>query len=75
MLLGKTAHKGHDTFLALRRPWHGIEIGEAVPESVGFEGAKVRHGAGRLGRIEKASRAFADWLHHAAISEDDKKST
>jgi hypothetical protein len=40
---GKPTHKGHHPFFALRRPRHGVQIGEAVPERVGFEGADVGH--------------------------------
>jgi hypothetical protein len=70
MPLRKATHKGHHTFLPLRRPGHGIQISKAVPKRARFEGAEFRHGAARLGRIEKASRAFTDWLYPAAISQE-----
>jgi hypothetical protein len=58
MLLRKPTHKGHHAIFPLRGPGNGIQIGKAVPKRARFEGAEVRHGEARLGRIEKASRAF-----------------
>jgi hypothetical protein len=60
MTLCKLTHKGHHAILALRRARHGIEVGEAVPERVGFERADVGHKVDSIGnRIRLRQMALA----------------
>jgi hypothetical protein len=42
--MSKIAHKSHHALLPLGGARHGVEVGKAVPEESGFEGANVGGG-------------------------------